>query len=301
MTHCFKGGSMKKDISFHIFKHIVLIVLSLACVMPFLLMIIASFTENSEIAVRGYSFFPENVTFFAYQYIFERASMIFRAYGITILITIVGTACGLLISMLLAYPISRKDMPFRNVFTFFVFFTMLFNGGLVPTYLIYTQWFGIKNEIFALIIPNLLMSSVNVLLLRTYFANNIPEAVIESASMDGAGELMIFMRIVIPLSKPIVATVGLLIGIAYWNDWYNGMVYITDESLFSLQNYLARVSQDIQFMIKSSNANYGEIANLPSETVRMAIAVLGSMPIILAFPLFQKYFIKGIALGAVKG
>jgi putative aldouronate transport system permease protein len=227
-----------------------------------------------------------------------------RAYGITILITVVGTTTSLAFTSMLAYPLSRKDLPYRNPLAFYVFFTMLFNGGLVPTYFVYTQVFDMKNSLEALLIPGLLMNGFNVLLMRTFFMTTIPPAILESAKMDGAGEIRIFYKIVLPLSAPIMATIGLFQSIAYWNDWFNGMIYITNPKLFSLQNILNRIMSDIQFL--SSDPSLGARASesmmtLPSSSFRMAIVVIGVIPILLAYPFFQKHFVKGITIGAVKG
>lgn len=284
--------------------HVVLILYAASCLLPFLLLFISSITNETTIVKNGYSFFPEQFGFGAYEYLWNESSDIFRAYGITILVTAVGTASSLVITSLLAYPISRGDLPLRNPLSFFVFFTMLFNGGLVPTYLIYTQTFEIKNTIFALIIPGLLMNGFNVLLMRTFFMTTIPVPVLESASIDGAGVFKTFTSIVLPLSMPIMATIGLFQGIAYWNDWFNGLIYITNPKLFSLQSILNRIMSDIQFL--STNSSMGAqsaeaLAKLPTETFRMAIAVVGVIPILAAYPFFQKYFVKGITIGAVKG
>lgn len=189
----------------------------------------------------------------------------------------------------LAYGLSRCDLPFRNLFTILVFFTLLFNGGLVPTYLVYTQVFDIKNTIWALIVPGLLMNGFNVLLMRTFFMTSIPEPVIESARMDGAGEIRTFFSIILPLSLPILATIGLLQTILYWNDWFNGLVYITDPSLYSIQNILNRMLSDIQFLASSNlGSNASKAAStIPTTGVRMAIAVIGFLPILLAYPFFK--------------
>ncbi|MNJ45103.1 L-arabinose transport system permease protein AraQ [compost metagenome] len=284
--------------------HTILWLYSVACILPFLLLFISSITDETTIVTNGYSFFPEKFGFNAYTYLWKESADIFRAYGITIFVTVVGTAVSLVITSLLAYPISRPDLPLRNPLSFFVFFTLLFNGGLVPTYLIYTQIFEIKNTIQALIIPSLLMNGFNVLLMRTFFMTTIPTPVLESANMDGAGVFRTFYSIVLPLSMPIMATVGLFQGIAYWNDWFNGLIYITEPKLFSLQSMLNRIMTDIQFLSTNSalsSQSAEALNNLPSETFRMAIAVIGVIPILLAYPFFQKYFVKGITIGAVKG
>jgi putative aldouronate transport system permease protein len=284
-------------------SHFTLASISIICIIPFLLLVISSVTDEMAILKNGYSFLPESLSSQAYQYLWEQRGQLFRAYGITILVTVVGTSVGLALTALLAYPLSRKDMPLGRIITFMVFFTLLFNGGLVPTYYVYTQIFDIKNTIWALIIPMLLVNGFNVLLMRTFFMNTIPDAVLESARIDGASEFRAFFSIVLPMSLPILATIGLLQTIVYWNDWMNGLIYLTDPSLYSIQNILNRILSDIQFLTSNSDyaAQSGEaISQLPSATIRMAIAVVGILPIIVAYPFFQKYLVKGIAIGSVK-
>ncbi|WP_081735336.1 carbohydrate ABC transporter permease [Paenibacillus gorillae] len=283
-------------------SHTIMIALSLLCVLPFILLFMASITDEKAIVSEGYSFFPTQFSFQAYKYLWMQADQILRAYGITVIVTVIGTACSLFITSLLAYPLSRKDMPGGQAIAFIVFFTMLFNGGLVPTYMVYTQLLDVKNTLFALIVPWLLMNGFNVLLMRTFFKTTIPVAVLESASIDGAGEFKTYFRIVMPLSLPILATVGMFQGLAYWNDWNNGLVFVTKPHLFSLQNMLNRIMSDIQFLSANSNGSVSEsLSQMPSETFRMAIAVIGVVPILAAYPFFQKYFVKGMTIGAVKG
>lgn len=285
------------------FVNILLLFIAVSCILPFILLFISSITDEQSIVRHGYSFFPEAYSLSAYRYLWHDAARIFRAYGITIVITVIGTVVSLIITSLLAYPLSRKDMPMNKFWSFFVFFTMLINGGLVPTYLVYTQLFDLKNTLLALIVPGLLTNAFYVMLMRTFFATSIPAPVIESAKMDGAGDFRTFVQIVLPLSLPIFATVGLFQTIHYWNDWFNGMVYITDSKLFSLQNLLNRILLDIQFLTSSNFAGNqsDSAANIPTETVRMAMAVIGIVPILIAYPFFQKYFVKGLTIGAVKG
>lgn len=294
---------IKRDNIFQICANIFMMFLSAACILPFILLIASSITDENSLIKNGYSYIPQKLSFAAYTYLWGEASVIFHAYSITILVTIVGTVVSLAITSALAYPLSRKDLPFRKPLTFIVFFTMLFNGGLVPTYLIYTQGFHIKNTLFALIIPGLLMNGFNIMLMRTFFLTSIPDALIESAKVDGASEVRIFYKIILPLSLPILATVGLFEGIAYWNDWYNGLIYITDTNLFSIQVILNRIITDAQFLASGNFGTQvsGAAASIPNTAVRMAIAVIGVIPILMAYPFFQKYFVKGITIGAVKG
>jgi putative aldouronate transport system permease protein len=284
-------------------SHIFLLILSIGSIIPFIILLSSSLSDEASILKDGYSFFPKEFSFAAYEYLLNNSSSIFRAYGITIFVTVFGTLVSLAMTSFLAYALSRRDLPYRNVFAFFVFFTLLFNGGLVPTYLVYTQIFDVKNTIWALIVPGLLMNGFNVLLMRTFFITSIPEPIIESARIDGAGEFRTFFSIILPLSLPILATIGLLQTIIYWNDWFNGLIYITEPSLFSIQNMLNRMLSDIQFL---ATTNFGSntstaAAEIPTTGVRMAIAVIGVLPILIAYPFFQKYLVKGIALGSVKG
>ena len=280
--------------------HAVLILLTLAAIVPFVLLIIASFTDNNVAITEGFSFFPSKWSTDAYQYIVNEKDTMLRAYGITIVVTLIGTTLGLLISVMLAYSLANSDLPGRNFMTFFVTLTMLFNGGLVPTYLIYPNVFHIKDTLAALIVPNLLMNGFNVILIRNYFATGVPTVLYEAARIDGASEFYIFYRIALPLSKPILATVGLLMGIAYWNDWQNGLYYLNDTSLYSIQNILNRINENISFLASNSTSGV-KISDLPTSTIRMAIAVIGILPIVCIYPFFQEYFVRGIAVGAVKG
>ncbi len=294
----------KSNRRFQILAHTVLIIFSLYIILPFILLFLSSVTEENTLLRNGYSFFPAKLSLESYRYIFQNAPLIFRAYGITIIVTLIGTFINIFLSVMVAYPLSLKNFPFRRTITFYLFFTMLFNGGLVPTYLMYSNFFHIKNTLFALIVPSFLMSAMNVLLIRTYIANSIPEALFEAAQVDGALETRIFFQIVLPLSKPILVTMGLFSGLAYWNDWTNGLYYITDSKLYSIQNLLNKMITDIQVLTTDANiaAQAGsEIAKIPAVGIRMAIAVVAMLPVMVLFPFMQKYFQKGIALGAVKG
>ena len=286
----------------NIAANIVMCVLCFLAIMPFILLIIASFTDEQTAILNGYSYLPEKWSLGAYEYIASQWKMLGRAYLMTIVVTAVGTSVGLIITALLGYALSNPDLPGRRGLNFYVVFTMLFNGGLVPTYIMYVKSFGIKNTIWGLIVPNLLMSGFLVMLVRNYFENSIPRDLYESARIDGASEFQTFFRIALPLSTPILATVGLMMGIAYWNDWQNGLYYISDKGkhLYTIQNILNNINENISYL--ASNATVGTtIAELPTTTVRMAIAVVGVLPILVIYPFFQKYFAKGITMGAVKG
>ena len=296
---------MRSDTKFQIFSHAVLIILSLFAILPLILMFISSLTDNAELIASGYTYFPKKWSIYAYEYIFKTGNSVIRAYGISILLTVVGTACALTITTLLAYAISKKELPCRGVITFLVVFSMLFNGGLVPTYIVYSNMLNIKNTFWALLVPGLLMNGFNVMLMKSYFVSSIPDEILDAAYIDGAGETRTFLSVVLPLSKPILATVALFAGISYWNDWMNGYIYITKRTeLYSVQNLLNRMMQNIQYLSQSSsnvqNANVG-LSAIPMASVRMAMATVGILPIIIAYPFVQKHFVKGITLGGVKG
>lgn len=293
---------LKSETTFQIVINIILIFLTLCSLLPFVLLIMSSVTQESALIADGYQFWPRVFSLDAYRYIIARAGTIFKAYGITMLVTFVGTTISLIITPLLAYPLSRQDFKLHNVMSFMVFFTMLFNGGLVPTYMMWTQIFHIKNTLPALIIPALLLNAFNVMLMKNYFKMNIPYSLIEAAKIDGAGEFFIFYRVVMPLSKPIMATVGLFVGINYWNDWMNGLYYVTDANLFSLQNFLNRMMQNINYLATAEGAEVAQGSMImPRSSMRMALAVIGVLPIMVLYPFFQKYFVKGMTVGSVKG
>ena len=289
---------------FQVFVNVIMILLAAICLLPFILLFISSITNESALISNGYSFFPKELSFDAYTYLFTSSSKIIKGYGVTRFVTTVGTTIGILLTILLAYPLSRKELPGRNIIAFIIFFTMLFNGGLVPSYMMWSNLFQIKNTIWALIIPTLLMNPFYIIMMRTYFVTNIPEEVIEAARIDGASEFRILVDIVMHLSVPMVATLGLLVGLGYWNDWQNGLYYITNKTdLFSIQNSLNRMLQDVQFLTSgSAGSNVADLAkNIPSIGIKMAIAVIAILPIMVIYPFFQKYFVKGITVGAVKG
>lgn len=296
---------MRSDKRFQIFAHVVLIILSLLAIMPMILMVISSLTDNNTLIAEGYSYTPSKWSFYAYEYIFSTGNSVVHAYGVSILLTVTGTICALTITTLLAYALSKKDLPGRGVITFLVVFTMLFNGGLVPTYMVYTNMLHVKNSFWALLLPGLLMNGFNVMLMKSYFVSSIPEEILDATYIDGASETQTFLKVVVPLSKPILATIALFAGIAYWNDWMNGYIYITKKTeLYAVQNLLNRMMQNIQYLSQSSsnvqNANVG-LSSIPTASVRMAMATVGILPIIVAYPFVQKHFVKGITLGGVKG
>lgn len=295
----------KEEKRFQILAHIILALLSALAVIPFVLMIVSSLTDNNTLVANGYSFWPEKWSLYAYEYIFNTGNSVLHAYGISIVLTIVGTLIALILTTMLSYVISRKGLPGRGIITFLVVFTMLFNGGLVPTYMVYAKIFNVKNTFMALLVPGLLMNGFNIMLMKSYFCTNIPDEILDAAYIDGATEFQAFYKVALPLAKPIVATIALFVGIAYWNDWMNGYIYITKNTdLYSVQNLLNRMMQNIQYLSQNSSniqqAGVGLNA-IPTASVRMAMATVGVLPILVVYPFVQKYFVKGITLGGVKG
>ncbi|MGO4370010.1 carbohydrate ABC transporter permease [Paenibacillus sp. 2TAB19] len=279
------------------------ILLSLACVLPVVLVVIVSLTHNDSLVNIGYSFWPSEWSAIAYESLFKDYSTIARAYAISIGVTAIGTTLSVMLMALYAYPISRADYPFRGFFTFFLFFTMLFSGGVVSKYIVFTQGIGLLDSYAALVLP-LLIIPFNVIIMRTFFQSTIHPALIESARIDGAGELLIFFRIVLPLSLPVMATMALLGTIAFWNDWFNALLFIRTEEQYPLQYLMMRVLNDVQYLrsnVQMAAQNPELMNNLPNESLQMAMAVVGMGPILLVYPFFQKYFVKGLTVGAIKG
>lgn len=291
-----------QDRPMRIIAHIVLSIMSLFAAIPFCLLIAASFSDADYAVQAGYRFIPKVRSLAAYEYILTSIDQIGRAYMITVIVTGLGTACGLIISSLFAYGLSNDKLPGRNVLFAFVILTMLFSGGIVPQYMVYNNYLKMKNTLFGLIIPNLLMSGFTIVLIRNYFKNDIPVSLSEAMSIDGAGAISIFIRLYAPLSVPIFATVGIMSAITYWNDWNNGLYYISDSSLYSIQQLLSEMNNNVNFLANNASRLSGvNVSELPSATIRLAIAVVAILPVMIVYPFFQKYFIKGITMGAVKG
>ena len=288
----------KQEKAFEVFASVVMICVMVIVIFPFILLFISSITDEDTLLINGYSIFPEKLSFGAYKYIWNSRDVIFRAYGITVCVTVIGTLAHVAIVAIAAYPLSLRNMPGRSFFSFVILFTMLFNGGLVPNYIIYTMVFHIKNTYWALLVPNLLFSSFNCIIVRTYLQSNVPSELYESAKIDGASEFQIFRRIVLPLGKPIFVTIGVFAGLNYWNDWTNGLYYISDQSKYSIQQVLNVMVKNIEYLTKYGR---GSVSSVPSISLRMAIAFAAMLPILILYPFLTKYFEKGIALGAVKG
>lgn len=286
-----------------VLAHFVCGLFALMALLPFILLVVASFTDNAWATANGFSFFPKELSTEAYSYIAAQWDTIGRAYLMTIVVTVVGTASSILVTTLFAYAISQKEVPGMKVLSFMLVFTMLFNGGLVATYYTYVNYFHVRNTIWALVLPGLMMNAFNVILVRNYFTNSIPYSLIEAARLDGASEFGIFFKVVMPLSLPIIATIGLMTGLMYWNDWQNGMYYLTERGgghLYTIQVILNNINENINALLQNTSVTGGTNIKMPSTTVRMAIATVGILPILIIYPFFQKYFVKGITLGGVK-
>lgn len=292
-----------KGKAFSRFAEIVLIVLAASAVLPVVLILASSITKETTILQHGYSFIPRDIDFSAYRYLFSRSGSILKAYGMTVVVTGIGTTLNVFMTLFLAYMLSKRDLPGRNFFAFFVFFTMLFSGGMVPGYIIWSQVFNVSDSIFGLLLPNLMMSAFNVILMRNYFTTNIPQEICEAAEMDSCSQVGMLFHISIPLSKPMISTVALFSALGYWNDWVNGQYYLVRrKDLYTIQSVLNTMQNNIQFLKQNANAAASSLAaSVPALGVRMAIAVVSILPVLIIYPFFQKQFVQGIVIGGVKG
>ncbi|AIQ65317.1 sugar ABC transporter permease [Paenibacillus stellifer] len=281
---------------------IVLTLFSLACLIPFWLVLMISLSDEDWVTVHGYSFWPGKISLVAYQYLIQDAEKIVRAYGVSIFVTVVGVIVSLFVTSAMAYSLSRREFPLRGALSFYILVTMLFSGGLLPWYLVYTRFLHVQDTLLALIIPGLI-GGFNVIIMRTFFTNSIPPSLIDSSQIDGAGEFRTYFSIILPLSLPVMATIGLFITVSYWNDWFTSLVFIQNEKLFSLQYLLNKTLMNASFLQTIANKAYSNTAQVttPLESIRMAMAMIAIGPLVLVFPFLQKYFVKGLTVGAVKG
>lgn len=287
----------------NILFNVILSVLSFVSLIPFIFVVIISLTDENSLAMNGYRFIPEKLSLYAYEYIVNAGENIIRSYGVTILVTVVGTLLGLLLTGTYAYALSRKTYAFKKFFTTIITIPMLFSGGMIANYLIMTKVLMLKDSVWALILP-LCLNTFNVIVLRTFFKTSIPDAVVESAKIDGASEWRLFFQIVIPMALPGLATIGLFLTLGYWNDWFNAMMYIEDKKWIPLQYLLITIESSIDWLASNKSMmgvdGIQAAANLPKETIKMAIVVISTLPIIFAYPFFQRYFVNGLTVGAVK-
>ena len=271
--------------------------LALVCFLPFWLIISASFTDNSSIIKDGYHLFPEKWSLDAYRYIFAAPATLLNAYKVSIIVTVVGTLLSIALVTMAGYVLNRKDLKYRNQLSFFIYFTTLFSGGLMPTYILYVNVLDLRNNLWALIFSGLL-SPFNIILMRN-FMKGIPDALVEAARIDGAGDFGIFVKVILPLCKPGIATIILFVALGYWNNWYSAMLYMSKSKLYPLQYYLYNIITAAQTAKASPSAGVNLV--FPGESIKMAMAVVATGPILLVYPFVQKYFVQGITVGAVKG
>lgn len=303
-NHLGKVKTGKDVVALNIIAYTFCGVMALMCLVPFLMILAGSFSSETAITQNGFSLWVQDFSFEAYKTVFRDPSVVFKAYGVTICLTAFGTIVGLLLQTITAYVLSRKDFEWRNGFSFFFYFTTLFSGGLVPTFVLYTQTLNLQDNYLALLLP-LVFSVYNLLIMKSYITA-IPDSLIDAAKIDGCGEVRTLFQVIMPLIQPALATVGLFIALAYWNDWYNAMLYIKSEDKYPLQYFLYQQVNNIEAYKKliSNNAVNSSVVSamsLPTQTLKMALTIVVTGPIILAFPMVQKYFVQGITIGAVKG
>lgn len=276
----------------------------LLCIIPFIFVVIISFTSENSIKEIGYSFFPVEWSLQAYQYVIDLGGQLWRSFFNSIFITIFGTLLSVLMCVLYSYALFRRDFKYRKFFTFFCFFTMLFGGGLAPTYMVCKNMLGLSDNYAALIVP-MLVNPFNIIIMRTFFQSSVPEELIEAAAIDGSGEYNTLFKIIVPISKPGIATVSLLTALAFWNEWFIPMLYVRDAKYIPLQYLLMKMQNQVDFLVKNSSMIGAEAANiigdLPQQSLRMALVVLIVIPIAFAYPFFQRYIISGLTVGSVKG
>ena len=284
--------------------HIILGLFALCCILPFLFVVIISFSAESSIKTIGYSFVPAQWSLEAYRQVFKLGDQLWLSYFNSFFITIVGTVVSVAVCVLYAYPLFRKDFKLRGFFTFFSFFTMIFGGGLIPTYIVCKNLLGMSNNYAALIVP-MLVNPFNIIVMRTFFQTSVPFDLIEAATIDGSGEYSTLTRVILPIVKPGIATVALLTALAYWNEWFLCLRYITDRHLYPLQYLLMEMQRNAEFISRNSSvmgaASAEAVRNLPNQTMRMAVVVFIVLPIACAYPFFQRYVVAGLTIGSVKG
>ena len=277
---------------------------TLFCLLPILLVFVTAFSDDKSIASNGYSYFPEKWSLEGFRYVFKYGRQLFTSYGVTIFITVVGTIFGLLIMSMFAFALSRRDFMFRKFLSVYILIPMLFSGGQLANYLVFTSSYKLKDSLLLLIIP-LSVSTMNIIILRTYIQTSIPEELMDSARIDGAGEYRTFFQIVMPLMKPVLASVGFMMATAYWNDWQNALLYIDTASKNPLQLLLIRIQKNIEFLLNNKNISGAALAaiqkGIPEYSATMATVLTVIGPIMIAYPYFQKYFIKGLTVGSIKG
>lgn len=290
---------MKKDLKFEVFCYIFVGIFVICCIVPFAVVISISLSSEDSILQFGYGLTPRGLSMEAYKALFQNIGTILQSYKVTLFITVVGTMLSLFIGSMFAYTISRRDFKLAQGLSFFIYFTMLFSGGLVPTYMLISKYLKLSNTVWAIILP-LCIGQWNIFLLKSFF-RSVPFEIVEAAKIDGSNEYKTFFRVVLPVAKSGIATVGVFIVLMYWNDWYNAMLYFTDPALYTLQYLLQCIMQRLEFLQMASKSGMALAETAPSETLRMATCVVAAGPMVFVFLLFQRYFVKGITVGAVKG
>lgn len=282
------------------FGYLFIGVFALLCLLPFLLVVGTSFTAESAVQKHGFNIWPREFSIFAYKIVFENPKLIIGSYLVTMGITLVGTAVGLFLVAMTGYALQRPDFKYRNGISFFIYFTTLFSGGIVPFYLLMTQYLSLKDNYLAVLLPGLL--SPFLIIMMKSFVKSIPHAITESAKIDGAGDFTIFMRLILPMTTPALATIGLFIALGYWNEWYNSMLFLSPDMEYRpLQLFLYNVITSADFIRNSAAASNVPLTDVPLETMKMATAVVATGPVVMFYPFVQRYFIQGITVGAVKG
>jgi putative aldouronate transport system permease protein len=286
------------DFITRLFIHLFLLIVGLLCILPMLLVVSYSLSDDVLVAEKGISLLPQGFTTYAYEFILKDPSQILRSYGVTIVVAATGTAGGLFVTSLLGYALSRTYFKLRGVITFYCVFTMLFSGGMIATYLIVRVVMGLYNNLFALILPTMIIPWY-VMMFKTHFAS-LPNEILESARIDGAGEWTLFFRIALPLSKPWLATIGLMYILKYWNEWIPAMLYIENPNLYPLQYLLQVIQRNVQ-ALQAVVEGAGAQVKIPGPSLRMAMVVVAAGPGMFVFMLLQKYFVRGVTSGALKG
>jgi len=278
------------------------ITIALICVLPVIFVIIISFTSEASIGVNGYSFFPKEWSISSYEYVWNMRGLVGRSILNSVFITVFGTCLGVILTATMGYTLSRRSYKFRSFYTWFIFIPMLFRGGTLASYVVNTQVMHLKDTYWALILP-ICCSTFNIIIMRTFFTTTVPDEMIESGKIDGASQLRIFVQLVLPICLPAIATIALFLTFAYWNEWFHASIYIssTRSDLFPLQYVLVSIEQKIQWLINNAGNVSADAQDVPSETMRMAIVVIAVVPIMFSYPFFQKYYISGLTVGAVKG
>ncbi|WDM31404.1 ABC transporter permease subunit [Paenibacillus mucilaginosus] len=290
----------RSSLIIRIVSYVFIALLAVSCLLPFVLIVATSLTSEASILKNGFNLWPKEFSTYAYRIVFENPELIIGSYIVTLGITLVGTAVGLFLVAMTGYALQRPDFHFRNKISFFIYFTTLFSGGIVPFYLLITQYLHLKDNYLAVLLPGLL--SPFLIIMMKSFTQSIPHAITESAKIDGAGDFTIFMRLILPMSTPALATIGLFIALGYWNEWYNSMLFLSPDMKYRpLQLFLYNVVTSADFIRNSAAASNVPLRDVPLESMKMATAVVATGPVILFYPFVQRYFIQGITVGAVKG